>query len=314
MFLTHHATPAELLSQIITIGKNREATRAFKNFRHNKDLCPAFTDRIRAILSSFLRHRASASDIQGFDDKGIDVYCQFVNRNDDYEVIGLQIKDHNEIESDLKRDSANRVLIPKLKAQYVDAKRAHKFSKFYIVLCTDAIKNADFIRRVHQAFEGIDDVTVVDPEQAWHFFRLDSDEISAWCTQILSEGDYAITKLKERFEDDSPVYRKVLIRSVVENLEGKLTFDIRDFEDYADYQQPDITTAMVDELEKVVHQLMLEDLIDNPSGGTRFEVNFSEEIAIRAIYYDLRVRHDIAGEWAAKRINLLAREFEREGI
>lgn len=312
MFLTNRASPAELLSQLLTIGTDRKSTEGFRSLRHNKNLCPAFTDRVRAILSSFLRHNASASDIQGFDDKGVDVYCQFINRNEDEEVIGLQIKDHNEIEIDLRKDSKDRTLINKLKSQFVDGKRVHKFSKFYIVLCTDAVKNADFIRRVHQAFEGLDDVKIIDPEQAWHFYSLDADEISAWCTQILFQGDYAIKVLKDRFKDESEIYRRILIGSVVDDLEGKRNFDKFNFEEYAGYEQPDITPKMVEDLDKVIHQLMHESIIDNPDGSSNFIGDFESEIAIRAMYYDLRVRHDITGDLAKKRINLLARDFEKE--
>lgn len=66
MFITNQLTPVEMLSELLHLpGRDKAETACFRKLGHDKHLCPAFRDRVEAMLAAYKAHRTDVQDVQG---------------------------------------------------------------------------------------------------------------------------------------------------------------------------------------------------------------------------------------------------------
>jgi hypothetical protein len=294
MFITNAATPAEILANLI-MPTSASVGAEFKKLGHNNDLCPRFQNRAELILSSYSRHKASVDDIQGFTDQGVDVLLQYSDQDGVRRSVGLQIKSYREIEDDLKLESKNRTLIGSLHAQRTRAQSKHRVEMFYILLCGDGgLKHRDFVRRVQAEFTSIPDVRVITPGQAWSFFNLEDQDIVLYCMRILCKDDYVLQQARKAFDGDSDEYRRMMIGWVASQLEGDGELPIDRLVEYAAGGDDDRDRSEIKDLvvHKFLDRLNINGEIENID-GVLFKLISTEFEPIRALYFDVLVRHNL---------------------
>lgn len=298
MFITNRATPGEILAQLITRPAKR-LTNEFKQLRHNDHLCPAFEARTLQILNAYARHHASVDDIQGFTDQGVDVLLQFRDDDGAKHNIGLQIKSYKEIEADLKLKSGSRQLIASLFAQRTRGQSKHQVETFYILLCGDGgVKHADFVRRVKAEFTSLSDTRVITPAEAWSFYNLEDYEIAAYCTKVLCSDDYVLRRARSSLMNLDDEHRRLMIAWVVRQLEGRPRLAFEEMEHYANaFGEDDGTGRVQDSLVKFLGNLQFSSEIQNED-GQHFVLTSTAYPELRALYYDLQVRHELDSEQA----------------
>jgi len=186
-----------VIYDLLYYGKTSAAeTSNFKELKHNKDLVPAFNNKLNDIIEYFDRYHKISYDIQGIRDKGIDVLVKY-----DYEynnnLIGIQIKSFDDLEE--------KEWTTKLKAQITDV-ISHYGSKnlvdFYIAFCTDISKHKDKIRNATADLAGIKNINlhILSPEQSLYFIQLADFQIGSYLKKKLSEDDPIVTEAKESLE------------------------------------------------------------------------------------------------------------------
>jgi hypothetical protein len=189
MFLTNELTPAELLSEMLARKRaTRTATRAFQRLKHDRDLCPAFLDSIATILDVYKSHSTRAYDIQGMQDRGVDILIRFEEGRD----IGVQVKSFAEFE---KWAAGNdKQFIQRLKSQYADAMQTRKVDAYYIVLCTDATKHEKQVRSIGAQFAAFSSVTIISPQEAMAFYNTGESQLAGATARMLCEDDLLLEK------------------------------------------------------------------------------------------------------------------------
>jgi hypothetical protein len=185
MFITRFATPAETLSELLSIpGLNETDTARFKSATHDKHLCPTFQKRVSAMMDAYMSHRSDVHNTQGPRDNGIDVLLVY-----DYAVetrrVGLQIKSHGEIAKWAAGNDPN--FVKTLKAQYAAA--TQRVDDYYIVLCTDEVVHSRQIRTICSEMAGWARLKIVLPRQALACFEMDDDDVRAFVTRFLCADD-----------------------------------------------------------------------------------------------------------------------------
>ena len=146
MFITSRMSPGELLAHFLDLrGVKATDTAAFRQYRHNDDLCPRFQRNVDALLDAYSYH-ADAHDIQSMSDQGVDVLLRYVNAEGERRRAGLQIKSHKEFEDWAAKRGPS--MIDTLKLQHSRAKHDAKIGDYFIVLCTDAQQHREQIRQI----------------------------------------------------------------------------------------------------------------------------------------------------------------------
>jgi len=300
MFITCNASPGEILSQLIFLGRSRpDATKKFKLLAHNNDLCPTFHDKVETILKSYNRHKTSALDIQGFRDNGADILFTFEDEDGKKDAVALQVKSQKEIEDDIKRPKGQVSLVRDLKAQRTEAQSKHRISMYYILLCCDIDLHRDYVRKVAAEFTSLDDVKIVTPQHALYFYDLDHADIAANCARILCRTDFVVRKARDELNDLNPAHRRILIGSIVSHLEGTLTLSIDDVHSFAaPIFLPD-DGQLIDQADDAVQALMWDRFFETID-GEKFTVDATNYPALRALYFDLNVRHGLTSDSAFK--------------
>lgn len=308
MFITNEATPGEILSQLIT-RQRKDLDDSFKSYQHNDDLCPAFEEKVELILTSYSRHRATGVDIQGYQDEGAEVILQYKDHDGHTSTFALQVKSYREIEKELerrsKKDKTSLSLVNNLILQQSRAASKHRPETFFILLCGDGGKrHRQVIRDVGSAFSARLDIKVIKPAQAWNFFQLDASEIAAYCTRELCKEDYVLKEVNDYFSDESAEYRKMVIALTVLQIEDDCHLDFNEIVSYACDDPLDGASDSFVRTEEAMQSLMHSDDLENENGD-RFRISRGSFNALRALYYDLGVRHGLTGSDAIDYLILL---------
>ncbi|MFD2271455.1 hypothetical protein ACFS07_10685 [Undibacterium arcticum] len=220
------------------------------------------------------------------------------------DAIALQVKSQKEIEDDIRRPKGQASLVRDLKAQRTEAQSKHQISMYYILLCCDVSKHRDYVRKVAAEFTSLNDVKIVSPQHALRFYNLDAAEIAAHCGQILCRDDYVVTKARNELNDSNPEYRRIVIGSLVHHLEGKQTFSIDDLHGFAGADSMTDNDHLVESADEAIQTLMWERFFAVDDGQT-FTPDAFDYPAIRALYFDLFVRHGLTGDGAFKYLLIL---------
>lgn len=237
MFITNKMDPGELLAYFLDLrGRSDAETKIFSKYRHNDDLCPRFYSNVDALLNTYNSYRCDAADIQGITDDGVDVLLRYTTLDGVRKRSGLQIKSDLEFQN-WRKDSK---LIDTLHAQHSRARYDAKVDDYYIVLCADAAKYRDHVRRISSAFKNHDDVKVVPPEKALAFFGLSDFDVTLKTTRLLCADDPLLSRAQAELQHLHPAHALLLVH---------LTCKV--FEDSASGSEEDL----IDQLEELIESL-----------------------------------------------------------
>jgi len=186
MFITDQLTPAEMLSELLSIkGYSKEDTSDFMELRHDNDLCPQFRERASSMLDAYASYRTDVHDIQGMRDEGVDVLLKYNDGSP--RRIGLQLKSYDEIEKWAK--GKDKGFMKSLKSQHGNGIHNLKVGEYYLILCTDEIKHKKQIRSICSEMKQYEPLTIILPRQALAFYNMHETEIRAFVTRLLCEHD-----------------------------------------------------------------------------------------------------------------------------
>ena len=225
MFITNELTPAEMLSELLSLGGCEPAdTHRFRGLGHDSDLCPSFRDRLGAMLTAYKAHRTDVQDVQGPRDEGVDVDLRY-DFNGPHRA-GLQIKSFQEIDDWAAKRKTG--FVQTLKAQAATAVLGLGCDDYHILLCTDEIAHKKQIRTICSELKAMTNVRIVLPRHALALYEHSDEAVSVLVTQFLCEHDAvldaAMTEAKQMAPDHAFVQLALLCRAC----EGQTTISQED--------------------------------------------------------------------------------------
>jgi hypothetical protein len=287
MFITDQLTPAETLSELVSLkGYSKADTERFRKLRHNDHLCPGFRERIAVMLEAYKSHRTDVHDIQGARDEGVDVLLRYTL--DGEHRIGLQIKSFDEIEA--WRTKRDREFVQRLKAQQATGVHNLRVEDYYLLLCTDEIEHKDQIRLICSELKQFAGLKIILPRQALAFYELADVEVQAHVTRLLCRDDSVLEAAVKSVRDMPPDRAFLTIALVCRAFEGQLRLSQKEvFDLYADWQGVDPKSGPEgDRLANLVWEL---DGAGLTADGDGFVIEIPQlSTALCAIYFDLKER------------------------
>lgn len=200
MFITENVDPVALLTDLMRRRHFADVdTAQFKTLKHNNDLCPAFDEKVKRVLSDYEKHRVDVYDIQGFSDRGNDIVVGF-SSDDGPRRVGLQIKSYDDFKA-WWGNKGSTDFMDKLRSQYAQATGRGGVDTWYLVLCTDAVAHRDALRHVRAEFSGFDRVKIIDPVEALSFYRMEEVEIDTAVTQRLCANDFVLIAARKSLDE-----------------------------------------------------------------------------------------------------------------
>jgi hypothetical protein len=293
VFITDELSPAEVLSELISVrGTDPSDTKAFRQLRHNRHLCPRFRERVDNILEAYSSHRTAVYDIQGPRDEGVDVLLEWKASDGDHSA-GLQIISFHEMEGWVGKK--NRHFMNKLKSQYVSATQNLGVDVYYLVLCTDAIAHQDHIRFICSELKSFGDLKIVLPPEALSFFQMSQFETALRVTRLLCSQDALLkTAIDDAANLEGPLaYMTISLLCMA--FEGKTFVSDRELFDL--YQNWDVVKPLEENsedpnetLERIVGELEGRTILTR--GDSDFLINIPDfPTSFCALYFDQKHRH-----------------------
>lgn len=182
-----------------------EATKRFKEMKHNKHLCPKIQSKLTDFLEGSHRYHNVAYDVQGPRDRGKDVVVRYGENEETSRYITIQIKSYDDL---CKKDY---LMILKAQSLEVQADYKDKLQHHFILICTDAHKHADQIRLICAEFSNLKWVTVISPEYMWTFLRLTIARMDAIVQGVLRQDDVVYMKARKMVADQTPLDTAILL-------------------------------------------------------------------------------------------------------
>jgi len=293
MFITSRLSPAELVAHFFDLrGVTETETQAFRELRHNKDLCPRFRRNVDALLTSYSAYHADVHDIQSMSDEGVDVLLRCTMEGSSAWRIGLQVKSYPEFEDWVAKRGSS--MTEKLVAQHSRATHNAKVDDYYIVLCTDANEHRGQIRQIVSTFKNYASVRVIIPQKALAFYQMWEDLISIEVTRLLCADDLLLTAARDEMQrlEDAEAY--LLIHLACSALAGdeigrddisRMFSDWKELQENEDGKDRDMLVNFINGFEE---QNIL-DVIDED-----YSVRIQNlPASLCALYFDLKHRHEI---------------------
>ncbi len=208
----------EFLSKIIDeLLRYREgsihSTETFRRLKHNKHLCPAVEKKLNTVIECFSKFHNIAYDVQGIHDRGTDVLLRdSEEESEESNYIAFQIKSFDDLDSE--------DYLKQLKAQCFEALNEYgkELEQYYILLCTDKSAHENQIREIKKAFGASSAVTVIDPQYAITFLRLNEIRITAIVDSVLRKDDFVYERAKKMIQDLTPTEVALTIAIVYESI------------------------------------------------------------------------------------------------
>ncbi len=194
----------EFLSKIVDeLLRYREgsilSTKTFRSFKHNKHLCPAVEKKLNTVIECLSKFHNIAYDVQGIHDRGTDVLLRdSEGEPEESNYIAFQIKSFEDLNSE--------DYLTRLKAQCFESQNEYgnKLEQYYILLCTDKSAQENQIREIKKAFGTSSRVTVIDPQYAITFLRLNEIRIAAVVDSVLRKDDLVYKKVRQIIDELTP--------------------------------------------------------------------------------------------------------------
>jgi hypothetical protein len=282
-------TLRELLEELLRFREAPTAQTA--GFKSNHDeLCSAFQSQINAMGDSFLKYDQISYIVQGPRDQGVDVLLKTSSGDDTESFVGIQIKSYGELED---RDST---LSKNLKSAFFDARNHYgsNLQRYYIALCGDAKRHALRISAITTEFAKEPAVRVIGPRYLFTFVNLPDIKLSAIVDYFLREDDEVRKAARSEVYGLNEAEIYFLLTCLVWSFENQSDHLPSDFlassriSDFGNRYGSDALQEVFEKMQGVALQ------VEAKGPGTRIQ---SEQYpAIRAMYYDIRVRYDIRAD------------------
>lgn len=189
------------------------STGTFRHLKHNKQLCPAVENKLNTVIECFIKFHNIAYDVQGIHDRGTDVLLRdSEGAPEESKYIAFQIKSFEDLNSE--------DYLRQLKAQCFEAQTEYgnELEQYYILLCTDKSAHENQIREIKKTFGTSGTVTVIDPQFAITFLRLNEIRIAAVVDSVLRKDDLVYQKVRDIVNDLTPREAALSIVIVYESL------------------------------------------------------------------------------------------------
>ncbi|MFT8506890.1 hypothetical protein [Acetobacter sp.] len=298
MFITEEIGPLALVSDLL-VGEavDENQTYKFERYRHNRDLCPGFRDRILRVLNTYEKHRIDVHDIQGFQDKGVDVIVK-MQTDEELVRLGLQIKSEKEIVDWKKGRSPN--FISNIRNQYTQARQEAKVNQLYLVLCADAVAHRDHLRTLINSFVDYEGLKVILPESAFGFFSMSDAELDVAVTRRLCPRDFLLREARRSIDGLPPGGSGLALELIFRALNGDTAMTHSEYEEYVFASADDVDCDDPSELLAALNRKLVEEI-----SIESYRIVPNAFPAICAVYFDQMARHNIGSEGAAQRTSLL---------
>ncbi|GBQ79880.1 hypothetical protein AA14337_1564 [Acetobacter malorum DSM 14337] len=298
MFVTEKIGPLAIVSDLLA-GESvaEDQTWHFERYRHNKDLCPGFRDRILRVLNTYEKHRIDVHDIQGFQDKGVDVIVR-VQTDEGLVRLGLQIKSEKEI-VDWKNGRSPH-FIANIRNQYTQARQEAKVNQLYLVLCANAVAHRDHLRTLINSFVDYEGLKVILPESAFGFFSMSDAEIDVAVTRRLCSRDFLLLEARRSIDGLPPGCSGLALTLIFRALNGDSVMTHSEYEKYIFATADEVDCDDPAELMTALNRTLVENI-----SIESYRIVPNAFPAICAVYFDQIARHNIGSEGAAERTSLL---------
>ncbi|WP_321324796.1 hypothetical protein [Thiomicrorhabdus sp.] len=277
-----------------------DETERFNSLKHDKDLLPVFNQKFNFIIQSCGKYGNISHEIQGMNDKGVDILITYYN-DYDRSKIGIQVKSFD--------DMNQTEWLKTLKAQIIDASQSG-CDDYYILYCTDLkqhkkklnyaladLSNSKFPMKVHH----------VVPNQVLSFMNKSQVDLLTEISLGLRWDDYVKDEASESLRKLNLHGASILIYVVFEFLSyGKSQFTIEDLlydglDLASEYQHVSVEFFDIDDESTVnVEEFIIDeaatiDLITGMFLNTSFDSECYEfipstEIALLAFISDIMVK------------------------
>jgi hypothetical protein len=207
-------TVFEVLFYLLTRNATSDfETSEFKELKHNADLVPTITQNLNIALSCIKHELHNAYDIQGIKDNGVDILVKTCE-NDKNLNIGFQIKSYDDILEDGWQ--------MKLKAQMFEAISTWNISHLFVLFCSDIKIHLDKIRNATASLMMNGKITIITPNQALAFYKMNVIQILSKIGRIISNNKSLIEILEKQFSPFNNFELAIIVYAAVETIiEGK---------------------------------------------------------------------------------------------
>ncbi len=294
-------TPLDVLAELIVPRgvKLNDTQEFFSGERSSHEwLVEAWAQKLEVVLESFKRYGTEVAETQFIRDHGVDVRMNYLNKDQNEERIGFQIKSNQEADRDSERKKGGKEsLIATIKRQAFEADHHAGVAEWWVVSCFDSVKHKRLVSAINAEVtsgkQGSLKIRHVTPREAMAFLKMDEYEIDAVCTLLLCKDDEVLKLARRELHGLGRGAQNIVLNFLVPALEGEreISFDRIDSFSECDEDDGDLSTH-IDELERI-------GFLDHDYQET-FKVEPSIFVGLCALYFEARARHGL-GQSSANR-------------
>ena len=269
-------TPKEVVAEVIQFRRSAAIdTSKNKDYSHDV-LCRILHEKLSVIGDCFGKYQNISYVVQGPRDQGVDVLLKLGSDSTPERYVGFQVKSFNEIKTD---DNLSK----NLKAGLHDAKSHYgsQLVRYYILFFGDSTTSQRRIAAITNEFTRDEIVRVLDERYCRALLDLDYEIIAAVVDHFLRKDDLVLKQAKHEVVGFQPNRIRNLLKCLSLAYEsGETRTSISDF-----HHATGLTGFTIDSLDGFAVS------VDQSSGNAI--IMTAEYPAIRALYFDLQVRHDL---------------------
>ena len=291
MFITNEMDAGQMLAEHLKGRRvSPEATAAFVDLRHDRDLCPHISDQVNTMLAAYRAYGQEVHDMQSFRDDGVDVLLTYDDKDGTKRKVGIQIKSDDEFR---QWEAKKLQLLQILKGQIATAFANVRVDDFYVVLCVDAIRHRSRIRTVCSELKNFPRCHIIEPIDALGFYQMQPMELWSRTVRLLCNRDVVLRSATDECDARAPDVAFFTITLLHQAFDGNLRVDdARLFDIWNEWEE--FAGAAAGEPDRLAE--ILGELLGDVLGGEVGQ-DYSIQIdglpkALCALYFDLKVRSD----------------------
>ena len=298
-------TPLEVLAELLAYRPTSKADTsrfAERDLSNHDFLVEELRERLEAILDSFERLGSESCEMQGLDDKGVDVLMRFERNGKPYRI-GFQIKSNREAELDrarsIKADKSassqttdpESSLLKTLKRQAHEARLETQVNEWWVLPCFNLKGHQRRLAGINTHFNHHPDpawpIRVVSPEQILGLLSMSIADVDAICTRLLCRDDEVLKAARLEYGQLSHAAQSFLNATFGDALQGETAVDEQAFADAA--READ---EHVDEMQ-LRDELQALDYVVRDFRMDMLRLDAHAFPGLCALYFEGRVRHSL---------------------
>lgn len=286
MFITNELTPAEVIAELIKGDRlTIKATRRFRSLKHDRDLLPAFSQRLECILDFYQAYGNDVHETQSMRDEGVDILWRYKYK-DEERRIGIQVKSNPEFEDWSKRGFK---MIEKLKSQYSTAMNNARVDDYYIIICADAAAHRARIRTICSELKNFAHCTIIEPTYALGFYEKSGLDVAIRTARLLCSGDRTLKQAMREVDSIEPDVAFALISLLCRAFQDRSVVTqetLQDiWDDWLEYVGSDADSER--SVADIVNELVGDGILDQDD--VAYTIDYTElPASLCALYFGLR--------------------------